>query len=90
MKDPAWRRGLVLIFATFTFHATSGAFIIFNYASSILVATGVEFSISPEVQTMSLPALMIIASLLLMVIVEKCGRKVRNIASYVNYEISYA
>lgn len=48
-----------------------------TYASAILVSTGVKFDISPELQTLSLPFVMIVASLVLTTIIEKCGRKVR-------------
>ncbi|CAF4872918.1 unnamed protein product [Pieris macdunnoughi] len=78
LKDKAWRRGLIIILIIFTFHAWNGAFAIIAYASAILSSTGVDFGISPELQTLSFPIVSIMASFTLTAVAEKFGRKVRT------------
>ncbi|XP_041976803.1 uncharacterized protein LOC121731440 [Aricia agestis] len=86
--DKAWRRGYIFIGAIFTFHGLNGAYTIVTYASAILAATGVEMNISPELQTLSIPLVMIISSLILTLIVEICGRKWLLVGSFVVTAIS--
>ncbi|XP_022116303.2 facilitated trehalose transporter Tret1-2 homolog [Pieris rapae] len=75
LKDKAWRRGLIIILIIFTFHAWNGAFAIIAYASAILSSTGVDFGISPELQTLSFPIVSILASFTLTAVAEKFERK---------------
>ncbi|CAK1543356.1 unnamed protein product [Leptosia nina] len=75
LKDKAWRRGLIIILIIFSLHAWNGAFAIIAYASGILSSTGVEFNISPELQTLSFPIVSILASFTLTAFAEKFGRK---------------
>ncbi|VVC98715.1 unnamed protein product [Leptidea sinapis] len=76
LSDKAWRNGVILALILFTAQALNGAFAIITYASPILSATGVEFDVAPEFQTLSLPVVMILASFLLTFIIERLGRKV--------------
>ncbi|XP_064074972.1 facilitated trehalose transporter Tret1-like [Vanessa tameamea] len=75
LRDKTWRRSFILIMTLFLFHGLNGAYAIITYASTVLISTGVKFDISPEIQTLSFPIVMIIGSLTLAVIVERCGRK---------------
>jgi hypothetical protein len=52
----------------------NGYFTVFTYAWSVMTASGV--TVNPELQTLSIPALMITGSLVSMSCVEKLGRKV--------------
>ena len=61
---------------TFFFFALNGAYAILTYASAILISTGVKFEINPDTQTLVFPIIMIIGSVSLASIVERCGRKV--------------
>ncbi|XP_050667827.1 facilitated trehalose transporter Tret1-like isoform X3 [Leptidea sinapis] len=82
LRDKSWRRGLIIMLATFTVHAWNGAFAILTYASAILSSTGNVFDISPELQTISFPIVMIIASLSLTGIAERFGRRVLLAAGF--------
>lgn len=55
-------------------HGTNGNFSIISYASIVLAQIGVN--ISPELQSMAIPAFLIIGSLLSMICVDRLGRKV--------------
>ncbi|XP_046973447.1 facilitated trehalose transporter Tret1-like [Vanessa cardui] len=88
MKDKTWRRGFLLIITLFLFHGLNGAYAIVTYASTVLISTGVKFDISPEIQTLSFPIVMIIGSLTLAVIVERCGRKLLLIGCFLISAVS--
>lgn len=60
----------------FTCQAYNGSIVMITYAFPILVSTGADFGISPEIQTLSIPCMMIIASFTLTLLVEKFKRKV--------------
>ncbi|XP_059061344.1 facilitated trehalose transporter Tret1-2 homolog [Achroia grisella] len=74
LKNKAWRKGLLIIMMVITCQAFNGSFAIVTYASTILMTSGV--TISPEVQTISIPAVMIFGSAISIVCVERMGRKV--------------
>lgn len=57
-------------------HGLNGGFTIISYAAIILAQAGV--TISPELQSLAIPAFMILGSLLSMVCIERLGRKVSN------------
>ena len=63
----------------FTCFEMNGALVVLTFATKIILSTGIEFDISPEVQTLSIPIVMLMASVLLTSCVERCGRKVRRI-----------
>ena len=77
MKNSSWRHGFILIMLIITFYGVNGAFVIVTFASKMLTSTGIKFDISPEIQSLSFPIVMVIASLGLTIIVERCGRRVR-------------
>ncbi|CAG4939759.1 unnamed protein product [Colias eurytheme] len=81
-KDKAWRHGLLLMFSIFTIYAWNGAFATITYASAILESTGSNLGISPEMQTLSFPIVMIVASLLFTSIAERFNRKPLLIGSF--------
>ncbi|XP_049880026.1 facilitated trehalose transporter Tret1-like [Pectinophora gossypiella] len=72
-KNQAWRREILLMGAIMTVCSTNGCFTILTYANALLASSGVTFS--PEMQTLSFPAVMIVAALLSMSCVERLGRK---------------
>ncbi|XP_052748279.1 uncharacterized protein LOC113511257 [Galleria mellonella] len=74
LKNKPWRKGLLMIMTVITCQAFNGSFAIVTYASTILVTSGV--TISPDVQTLSIPAVMIVGSAISIVCVERMGRKV--------------
>lgn len=55
-------------------HGVNGAFAIITFASSILKILGV--TISPELQSLSIPVFMIISALFTMAFIDRLGRKV--------------
>ncbi|XP_059061366.1 facilitated trehalose transporter Tret1-like [Achroia grisella] len=73
LKTKPWRKGLLLLLLLITVQAGNGCFAIITYASSILVGSGV--TLSPDIQTLSIPAVMIIGSVFSIACVEKVGRK---------------
>ncbi|CAG4939765.1 unnamed protein product [Colias eurytheme] len=89
-KDKAWRRGLILMLSVFTIYAWNGAFAILSYASAILESTGNNFGISPELQSLSFPIVMIIASFAFTSIAEKFDRKPLLIGAYLISAIALA
>ncbi|XP_045505273.1 facilitated trehalose transporter Tret1-like [Colias croceus] len=89
-KDKAWRRGLLFMLSVFTIHAWNGAFAIITYASAILESTGNNFGISPELQPLSFPIVMIIASFTFTSIAEKFDRKPLLIGAYLISAIALA
>ncbi|XP_026750502.2 facilitated trehalose transporter Tret1-like [Galleria mellonella] len=80
LKNKPWRKGLLLLLLVFTFQAGNGCFAIITYASSILVSSGV--TISPDIQTLSIPAVMIIGSVFSIACVERVGRKVLLVTTF--------
>ncbi|CAH0702547.1 unnamed protein product [Spodoptera exigua] len=71
--NKAWRRGIILILILVTCQTNSGNFAILTYSPAILKSAGVTWN--PELQTLSFPAVMILASFISMSCVEKFGRK---------------
>ncbi|XP_022120595.2 facilitated trehalose transporter Tret1-like [Pieris rapae] len=82
LNDKLLRRGFILLVMLFTTQALSGAFAIITYASVILASMETKLSINPELETVSLPIVMIIASLLLTFIAEKFGRRTLQASGY--------
>ncbi|XP_047514058.1 facilitated trehalose transporter Tret1-like [Pieris napi] len=82
LKDDAWRKGVIITLIFFTIQSFNGAVAIVTFGVTILQSTGVEFNIDPEFQALSFPVIMIIASLLLTVVVEKFGRKILLIGAF--------
>ncbi|XP_045762942.1 facilitated trehalose transporter Tret1-like [Maniola jurtina] len=82
VKEESWRRGFILIMFSFTFHGLNGSYAIMTYASTILISTGAKFDISPEIQTLSFPIVIIISTLALAACVEKFGRKPLLVGAY--------
>ncbi|CAH0717982.1 unnamed protein product, partial [Brenthis ino] len=82
LKNNSWRRGFILIMFLFTCYEVNGAFVIVTFATKMLTSTGIQFDVSPEVQSLSFPLVMIIASLGLTSCVERCGRKPLLIGTY--------
>ncbi|CAH2097890.1 unnamed protein product [Euphydryas editha] len=82
-KNKIWRRGFILIIIAFTFFEMNGAFVIINFASTILTSTGIEFVISPELLALSFPVVMVMGSLTLASCIERFGRKPLLIGAYV-------
>ncbi|KAM3958171.1 facilitated trehalose transporter Tret1-like [Aphomia sociella] len=74
LKNKVYRKGLLIIMIIIAFQAGNGCFAIITYASKILVVAGVV--ISPDLQTLSIPAVMILGSLVTIICVERVGRKV--------------
>ncbi|CAH2252051.1 facilitated trehalose transporter Tret1-like [Pararge aegeria] len=82
IKEKSWRRGITLIMFSFMFHGLNGSYAIMTYASTILNSTGVKFDISPEIQTLSFPIVIIISTLSLAACVERFGRKPLLMGAY--------
>lgn len=72
-EDKAWSKAVWLAFMLMTALDTGGNFAILTYASVILNEAGV--TVSPELQSLSFPAVMILGSVLSIFCVEKFGRK---------------
>ncbi|KAJ8730922.1 hypothetical protein PYW08_002335 [Mythimna loreyi] len=72
-QNKAWRRGCILNVILVTFQTNSGNFATLTYSPAILKSAGVTWN--PELQTLSFPAVMILASFISMSCVEKFGRK---------------
>ncbi|XP_041970159.1 facilitated trehalose transporter Tret1-like [Aricia agestis] len=89
LKEKSWRRGVIIMFVMFTFYSLNGTFTILTYASAILASTE-EYDISPELQTLSLPIVMIVASILLTVIIDRFRRKVLAIGAFCVIAVSMA
>ncbi|XP_026494442.2 facilitated trehalose transporter Tret1-like [Vanessa tameamea] len=83
MKNKIWRRGYILIMIAFTFYEINGAFAIITYASTVINSTGIEFEISPDIQSLSFPVVMMTGSLVLASCVERIGRKTLLIGAYI-------
>ncbi|CAH4038216.1 unnamed protein product [Pieris brassicae] len=82
LNDKLLRRGFILLVMIFATQAFSGAFVIITYASVILASMGTKLPINPELETVSLPIVMIIASLMLTFIAEKFGRRTLQASGY--------
>ncbi|KAM3958161.1 facilitated trehalose transporter Tret1-like [Aphomia sociella] len=80
LKNKPWRMGVMLLMALCTIQAINGCFAIATYASSILVISGV--TLSAELQSLSIPAFMLLGSLVSIVFVDKVGRKPLLIVTY--------
>ncbi|XP_060805931.1 facilitated trehalose transporter Tret1 [Amyelois transitella] len=74
LKNKTSRAGLLIIMMIISVQAMNGSYSIFTYASSVISASGV--TLSPELQTLSIPIVMIIGSFVSIACVEKIGRKV--------------
>ncbi|CAH0748757.1 unnamed protein product [Diatraea saccharalis] len=85
-KNKAWRRGFILCTTLLATLDLNGYFTIFTYAWSIMTEAGV--TVNPELQTLSIPVLMIIGSLLSMICVEKLGRKFLLAGAYIISSLS--
>ncbi|XP_075974949.1 facilitated trehalose transporter Tret1-like isoform X2 [Anticarsia gemmatalis] len=72
-QNKTWRHGCYLNIALVTLRANSGNFAILTFTPAILAASGV--TVNRELQTLSFPAVMILASFISMSCVEKFGRK---------------
>ncbi|KAF9407093.1 hypothetical protein HW555_012770 [Spodoptera exigua] len=72
-QNKAWRRGFILNIILMTLRSNSGNMAVLNYAPAILKSAGVTWN--PELQMLSFPAVMILASFISMSCVEKFGRK---------------
>ncbi|CAF4872950.1 unnamed protein product [Pieris macdunnoughi] len=88
-KNKAWRRGFILLLASWVTQTWNGSFAIVTYASIVLQATGSNLSISPEIQSVSFPIIMIIASFTLTAIAERCGRKPLHAGAYLLSSIAH-
>ncbi|XP_030024401.2 facilitated trehalose transporter Tret1 [Manduca sexta] len=74
LRNKAWRRGFVLSLVIMSISACNGNFAIVTHAAAILSTSGV--GVSPELQTLSFPAVLLLGSFLSMACVERVGRKV--------------
>ncbi|KOB70431.1 Sugar transporter 4 [Operophtera brumata] len=74
LKNKPWRHAFLLSIAMISVGSINGNFAILTYASTILASSGVTFS--PELQTLSFPAVMILGSFISMCCVEKVGRRI--------------
>ncbi|XP_046973646.1 facilitated trehalose transporter Tret1-like, partial [Vanessa cardui] len=83
MKNKLWRRGFILIMIAFTFYEINGAFAIITFASTVISSTGIDFEVSPEIQSLSFPIVMITGSLTLASCIERFGRKPLLIGAYI-------
>ncbi|XP_060806070.1 facilitated trehalose transporter Tret1-like [Amyelois transitella] len=73
-KQKYSRTGLLIIMIIISTQAMNGTYSIFTYASTIMKASGV--TLSPELQTLSIPIVMIVGSFVSISCVEKIGRKI--------------
>ncbi|XP_050356141.1 facilitated trehalose transporter Tret1-like isoform X2 [Nymphalis io] len=83
LKNKIWRRGYILIMIAFTFYEINGAFAIITYASIVINSTGIDFVISPDIQSLSIPIVMMIGSLTLASCIERFGRKPLLVGAYI-------
>ncbi|XP_062530197.1 facilitated trehalose transporter Tret1-like [Bombyx mori] len=74
-KQKSWRNGFLLSLTIMSIFSCNGSYAIMTFASAILSSFGV--TVSPELQALSFPAVMLLASLLSLFYVERLGRKVR-------------
>jgi hypothetical protein len=74
VKNKMWRRPFIASMLIVTAQAFNGTIAIVTYAWTILSRMGV--ALNPDLQTLMIPILMIIGSLVSIVSVEKLGRKV--------------
>ncbi|XP_047520075.1 facilitated trehalose transporter Tret1-like isoform X3 [Pieris napi] len=88
--DKKWRRSIIIIFVVTTLYGLSGAFSITVYAFTLLSYAGAEFEISPEVQSFSFPIVMISASFVLALTIERVGRKPILVGAYMVSAISFS
>ncbi|CAB3223836.1 unnamed protein product [Arctia plantaginis] len=72
-QNKAWRRGCFLNIALMTTRTLSGTFALLTFTPAILAASGI--TVNPEAQSLSIPAVTILASFVSMSCVEKFGRK---------------
>uniref|UniRef100_A0A2A4JNL8 Major facilitator superfamily (MFS) profile domain-containing protein n=1 Tax=Heliothis virescens TaxID=7102 RepID=A0A2A4JNL8_HELVI len=72
-KTKAWRKAFLIMIMVILVHATNGGYSILNYASILLSDSGV--TISPELQSLSIPICMIVGSLITMATIDRLGRK---------------
>ncbi|XP_053617858.1 facilitated trehalose transporter Tret1-like [Plodia interpunctella] len=74
LKNRSYRTGLLLVVIIITVQAINGNYAMFTYASSVFSESGV--TLSPELQSLSIPIVMILGSFTSMSCVDKFGRKV--------------
>ncbi|XP_028155917.1 facilitated trehalose transporter Tret1-like [Ostrinia furnacalis] len=72
-KNKAWRRGFILCMLIMTALDLNGAMSVMTYAWSIMTRSGV--TVNPELQTLSVPIVMILGSFVAITFVERFGRK---------------
>ncbi|XP_028041317.1 facilitated trehalose transporter Tret1-like [Bombyx mandarina] len=72
-KQKSWRNGFLLSLTIMSIFSCNGSYAIMTFASAILSSFGV--TVSPELQALSFPAVMLLASLLSLFYVERLGRK---------------
>ncbi|XP_072948290.1 trehalose transporter 1-like protein [Epargyreus clarus] len=78
MKNPIWRRGIIITIFIFAAQSFNGAFALMTYASPILTSTGVKLSVSAETLTLSIPPVLIFGSTVNMICAERIGRRTIN------------
>ncbi|CAH2988931.1 unnamed protein product [Chilo suppressalis] len=80
-KNKAWCRGFILCTILMITLDMNGYYTIFTFALKIMTESGI--TANPELQTLSIPVLMIIGSLFSMICVEKLGRKFLLAGAYI-------
>ncbi|CAK1543354.1 unnamed protein product [Leptosia nina] len=88
-QNKAWRRGFIVLILVWFTQTWGGSFSIVTYASAILEATGSDLDISPQIQSVSFPIVMIIASFTLTLVAERCGRRPLHVGAYLLSAISH-
>ncbi|KAL4717597.1 hypothetical protein ACJJTC_000746 [Scirpophaga incertulas] len=81
LKNRIWRRGFIACMLIVTAQACNGTYAIVMYAWTILSSMGV--ALNPDLQTLVVPTLMIVGSLISIVSVEKFGRKLLGVVTYI-------
>ncbi|KAL4712918.1 hypothetical protein ACJJTC_011988 [Scirpophaga incertulas] len=88
LKTKAWCKSFILCMLMLTALDANGYFTILHYAWTIMTQSGV--TVNPELQTLSIPALMILGSVVSMSLVERLGRKPLLSAAFVISALSMA
>ncbi|XP_053615814.1 facilitated trehalose transporter Tret1-like [Plodia interpunctella] len=73
LKTKYSRNGLIIVLIVISVQAMNGTYSIFTYASSIMSASKV--TLSPELQTLSIPIMLIVGSFISIICVERIGRQ---------------
>lgn len=79
-KNRAWRRGFLRIMLIITAQASSGSYAFMTYAYVIFSTLGV--TLDPNLQSLVVPSLLICGSLVSLVCVQRVGRKMLLVATY--------